>query len=158
MASTVVSRQPDYSDLDLDFIAHPTTGDVVRKKGVDAIKRSLRNLILTNHYERPFRSDIGSNIRRILFEPVTPLMANELNKFIKEVIDKYEPRVELVNVAVTIDPTDKSPIRANYGLFTQTRETFSNDLDSNAYRVDIIFKIVNRPEPLTATFFLERIR
>ena len=52
MAQNIV-RKPDYSDLDLDFIAHPTTGDVVKKTGVDAIKRSVRNLILTNFYDRP---------------------------------------------------------------------------------------------------------
>ena len=63
-----VTRRNDYSDLDLDFIAHPTTGDVVKKTGVDAIKRSVRNLILTNFYDRPFRSYIGSNAQKILFD------------------------------------------------------------------------------------------
>ena len=59
MAQLNVSRQPDYSDLDLDFMINPVTGDINKKKGTDAIKRSIRNLIFTNYYERPFKSKIG---------------------------------------------------------------------------------------------------
>ena len=67
-----VTRKNDYSDLDLDFLAHPTTGDVVKKTGLDAIKRSVRNLILTNYYDKPFRPGIGSNAQKILFDNINP--------------------------------------------------------------------------------------
>ena len=68
----VISRTPDYSDLDLDFIPHRTTKDVLVKTGADAIKRSVRNLVLTNFYEKPFRPGIGSNAVKLLFDNITP--------------------------------------------------------------------------------------
>ncbi|NDB58587.1 hypothetical protein EB001_09090 [bacterium] len=129
-----VARKPDYSDLDLDFIAHPTTKDVVRKTGEDAIKRSVRNLILTNHYERPFRSHLGSNVRKVLFDNINPMTATTLINFIKEVIINYEPRVSLTNVDVSVS------------------------IDNNGFDVIISYIILNRSQPVTIKLFLERIR
>jgi len=129
-----VARKPDYSDLDLDFIAHPTTKDVVRKTGEDAIKRSVRNLILTNHYERPFRSFLGSNVRKVLFDNINPMTATTLINFIKEVIINYEPRVSLTNVDVSVS------------------------IDNNGFDVIISYIILNRSQPVTIKLFLERIR
>ena len=130
----VISRNPDYSDLDLDFIAHPTTGDVVKKTGVDAIKRSLRNLILTNFYDRPFQSNIGSNAQKLLFENATPIVAGFLKDAIREVVTKFEPRVKLID------------LRVNF------------DYDNNGYNATLTFSINSRPEPLVSTIFLERLR
>ena len=87
-----VTRKRDWADLDLDFIAHPTTGDVVKKTGVDAIKRSIRNLVLTNFYDRKFRSYIGSNAQKVLFENINPFTATFLKDAITEVITNFEPR------------------------------------------------------------------
>jgi phage baseplate assembly protein W len=134
-----IVRTPDYIDLDLDFIPHPTTRDVVKKRGVDAIKRSVRNLILTNYYDRPFRSYIGSNAQRILFDNINPLTANFLKDAIIETIVNFEPRVELLNdenrgVKVTVSP------------------------DNNGYNVRIAFIIINRGEPASINIFLERLR
>lgn len=129
-----VARKPDFSDLDLDFIAHPTTMDVVRKTGEDAIKRSVRNLILTNHYERPFRSYLGSNVRKVLFDNINPMTATTLINFIKEVIINYEPRVSLTNVDVSVS------------------------IDNNGFDVTISYIILNRSQPVTIKLFLERIR
>ena len=134
MASTVVSRQPDYSDLDLDFIAHPTTGDIVRKKGTEAVKRSVRNLILTNFYDRPFQPSIGSNAQKLLFENPNHLTANFLSDAIREVIRRFEPRIILLGLDVIFD------------------------YDNNGYTVTLTYSLVNRPEPLVSTIFLERIR
>jgi hypothetical protein len=134
MVSTIIARQPDYSDLDLDFIAHPTTGDIVKKKGIEAVKRSLRNLILTNFYDRPFRPGIGSNAQKLLFELPNHLTANFLTDAIKEVITKFEPRIILLGLDVNFD------------------------YDHNGYNVTITYSLVNRPEPLATTIFLERIR
>jgi phage baseplate assembly protein W len=130
----VVSRSPDYSDLDLDFIAHPTTKDVVIKTGADAIKRSVRNLILTNFYEKPFRHGIGSNAVKLLFDNMSPLVSNFLENAIYEVIQNYEPRVEIIKV--TVIP----------------------DYDNNGYTARLDFIVLNRNQPLTTTIFLERVR
>lgn len=128
------SRTPDYSDLDLDFIAHPTTGDVVIKTGADAIKRSVRNLILTNFYEKPFRPNIGSNATKLLFDNMNPLVANFLRDAIFEVVDNYEPRVQVLDVRIDMD------------------------MDNNGYNATIDFIIINRNQPVTINIFLERIR
>jgi phage baseplate assembly protein W len=127
-------RTPTYSDLDLDFIPHPTTGDVVRKTGEDAIKRSVRNLILTNFYDRPFRSYIGSNAQKLLFENANAITAALLKDAIREVIENYEPRVKLTNVELQFD------------------------YDNNGYNVAMRYIILNREQPAIITLFLERIR
>ena len=129
-----IARTNDYSDLDLDFIAHPATKDIVRKTGADAIKRSVRNLILTNFYDRPFRSYIGSGAQKLLFENATILTPAFLEKAILEVIGNYEPRIQIQNVDV---------------LF---------DYDNNGYNVTLQYVIINRGEPAIINLFLERIR
>lgn len=130
----IVARQPDFSDLDLDFIAHPTTGDIVKKTGVEALKRSVRNLILTNFYDRPFRSYIGSNAQKLLFENANPLTSNFLKDAINEVLTNYEPRIAV------------REIRVNF------------DIDNNGYNATIAFSIVNNNLPVVINLFLERIR
>lgn len=129
-----ISRKYDYSDLDLDFIAHPTTKDVMRKTGIDAIKRSVRNLILTNFYDRPFRPWIGSNAQKLLFENANPLTATFLRDAIVEVLTNYEPRVVVQKVDVVFD------------------------YDNNGYSAKIYFVVLNSNEPVVTTIFLERIR
>lgn len=130
----IVSRRPDYSDLDLDFIAHPTTGDVVKKTGEEAVKRSVRNLILTNFYDRPFRPSIGSNVQKLLFENANPLVVGFLKDAIEEVITNFEPRVKLVDLKVEFD------------------------YDGNGYKVGLAYMIANRSDPIITTLFLERLR
>ena len=132
--AVTIARSPDYSDLDLDFIAHPTTGDIVKKKGVEAIKRSVRNLILSNFYDRPFRHHIGSDAQKLLFENANHITANLLTDAIRDVIRKYEPRVVIGGIDVNFD------------------------YDNNGYNVTLTYSMVNRPEPLVSTIFLERIR
>jgi phage baseplate assembly protein W len=129
-----IARTPDYSDLDLDFLMHPTTKDVVRKFGPESIKRSVRNLILTNFYDRPFRPGIGSNAQKLLFENASPLTAGFLEDAIKEVLRNFEPRVRLDGVKVQFD------------------------YDNNGYNVALAYLILNRNEPIITTIFLERIR
>lgn len=129
-----ITRKIDYSDLDLDFLAHPTTKDVVKKTGNDAIKRSIRNLILTNFYDRPFRSYIGSNVQKLLFENAVPLAINFLKDAIQEVVYNFEPRVELKNVDIQFDE------------------------DNNGFNVTLYYVILNRAEPVVTGIFLERIR
>ena len=123
-----------WKDLNLNFTKHPTTNDIVKLEGVNAVKRSVRNLINLNHYEKPFHPEIGSNVRDILFEPMTPLTEVFLAKKIEEVLINHEPRVRLVRVNVNSNP------------------------EQNRYRVWIEFYVVNHPEPVTVETFLERLR
>lgn len=129
-----ITRKPDYADLDLDFIAHPTTGDIVRKIGPDAIKRSVRNLILTNFYDRPFRPGIGSNVQKLLFENPSPLTLTFLKDAIAEVLRNYEPRIAVNSIDVQLD------------------------FDQNGFNVRLEYVILNTLLPVVSTLFLERIR
>ena len=129
-----ISRIKDFTDLDLDFIAHPITGDVTKKVGPDAIARSIRNLVMTNYYDRPFRSQIGSNALKMLFENIGPLTAINLEQAISDVVTNFEPRAKLIGVKVNADP------------------------DNNGYTAKIAFYVQNRPEPYQTTLFLARIR
>lgn len=130
----IIARRNNYSDLDLDFLPHPTTKDVMKKTGVEAIKRSVRNLILTNYYDRPFQSYIGSGALKLLFDNATPITANLLTNAIREVINNFEPRVRLERLNVQFD------------------------LDNNGYNVSLYFVIINQNEPAVINLFLERIR
>jgi phage baseplate assembly protein W len=123
-----------YSDLDFNFTAHPVTGDLVRRYDEDAVKTALKNLILTRNFERPFHSEIGSPIRALLFEPATPMLGVMLKQAIIDVINNFEPRVNLIDVYTNV-----------------------ND-DSNSIEVTIQFKLVNTERPLTLDLTLERTR
>jgi|TARA_B100000519_G_C14251398_1_gene442609 phage baseplate assembly protein W len=124
-----------YKDLALSFEKNDNTKDVIVKKDIEAVKQSVRNLILTNHYERPFHPEIGSNVTAILFEPMNPITANSLTRVIEEVIVNFEPRARLVSV-------DARP-----------------NLDRNAYEVTISFYIRNIPgELVQLNTLLERSR
>ena len=134
MADILVNRNPDYTDLDLDFIPNPATGDVNVLSGDQAIKRSVRNLVLTNFYERKFNSIIGSDVSALLFDLATPLTSFYIQNAVASVINNFEPRVKLQNVTV------------------------QDDLDNNGYQVTIEYIILNRNLSTITTLFLERIR
>tara|TARA_Y100000004_G_scaffold103832_1_gene116470 strand:+ start:505 stop:936 length:432 start_codon:yes stop_codon:yes gene_type:complete len=123
-----------YSDLNLNFTKNPATKDVARLTDVEAVKRSVRNLILTNRFERPFHPEIGSSIRDLLFETITPLNAILLQDRVEEVIDNFEPRANINQVIV------------------------QDEIDRNRYKVTVSFYVVNTPEPVTITEFLQRLR
>ena len=124
-----------FKDLNLNFVAHPLTGDIQKLTNIEAVKRSVRNLINTNFYEKPFHPEIGSNIRAILFEPVSPAIEDLLSRYVKDVIENFEPRVELISISS----------RAN--------------IDENAYAVTIEFFVVNSPSSAQSVqLFLERLR
>ena len=89
-----------YSDLDLSFQAHPITGDVAKKYDVNAVKQSLKTLILTNFYERPFQPKLGSPVYGMMFENLDIITANSLKLKLELLINKYEPRVRSQQVDV----------------------------------------------------------
>ena len=123
-----------FTDIDLNFTAHPVTGDVTRKYDEASIKQSVKNLILTQNYERPFHSEIGSQVRAVLFEPVSPMTTMVLQRSIEDVINNFEPRVTLTSVNV------------------------SPNIDNNAYNISIYFKIINTETPTTVDLTLKRTR
>ena len=123
-----------YRDLDLDFSVNSATKDIQKLTDIEAVKRSVRNLINTNHYEKPFHPEIGSNLRAMLFENITPQITHVISKQIELLIKNYEPRCRLVQV--------------------NTQPMF----DRNAYACQIFFYVVNHTEPVTVETFLERLR
>jgi len=123
-----------FSDFDLNFFAHPATKDIAMKYDEEAIKASIRNLVLTQHYERPFHSEIGSQINGLLFEPYTPMLKSLLQRAIKDTILNFEPRVILNEVYVNLLP------------------------DSNSVKVNIYFTIINTTRPIQLDLILERTR
>ena len=123
-----------YKDLDLNFGRNPITNDVNRLTDVEAVKRSVRNLINTNHYERPFHPEIGSDVRAMLFEPMTPLTALNLQRKVAEVLNNFEPRISLQQVLAT------------------------PDIDRNSYNLRIMFYVVGVAGDVTVETMLERLR
>ena len=124
-----------YRDLDLFFGRKPVSGDVNILTDITNIKRAVRNLVLTNIYEKPFHPEIGSGVRDMLFENMTPLTSIILSKKVEEVIENFEPRVRLMSVSAR------------------------PDLDRNIYEMTIEFFIINAPtELVTVDVFLERLR
>ncbi len=124
-----------YKDISLSFERNLATQDIIQKTDIEAVKQSVKNLILTNHYERPFHPEIGSSVRSILFEPINPITASTLTRLIGEVIANFEPRARLVGV-------DARP-----------------NFDDNAYEVTISFYVVNIPgELVNLDVMLERSR
>ena len=130
--TTSVARQ--YKDLDLNFTAHPVRKDVSKHTDEMAVINSVKNLILTQHYEKPFRPDIGSNVTKLLFENMDNITASALEREITQTIENFEPRVRIGSVNV------------------------SPDFDNNGFSVGMEFYIINRTEPITIEFFLERVR
>ena len=127
------SRQ--YTDLDLFFGRKTSDSDISKVTDIQAVKRSIRNLVLLNHYEKPFHPEICSGVRDMLFELMTPVTAVILTRKIEDVINNFEPRARLVAV-----------------------RAFPN-LDRNAYDVSVEFYVLNTPTELVdLTILLERLR
>ena len=123
-----------FTDLDLNFIANPVTGDVSRKYDETAIKQSIKNLVMTNHYEKPFHPEIGSQVYTLLFEPFSPMLKSMLERSIINTIANFEPRASLIDVEVTLNP------------------------DNNSVFCQITFRIINTQRPLTVDLTLSRTR
>ena len=106
-AVSIVTRKKAWADLDLDLDLHPINKDIIPLKDDAAIKNSVKNLILTNIYERPFQPFIAGNLRNLLFEPAGPTTILELRDSIRDVINLYEPRIKIQNIEV-LDNSDRN--------------------------------------------------
>ena len=123
-----------YSDIPISFTAHPITGNVKKSINRDAVKNSVRNIILTNHGERFFKPKFGGNVTSKLFENASKFTEFNTARSIRIALANYEPRAEVIKVKVTTDP------------------------DTNNLTVSLKFRVTNDPEPITLDVLLERIR
>jgi phage baseplate assembly protein W len=123
-----------YSDLDLTFTRNPGTGDVSMSYDEQSVIRSVRNLLMTNFYERPFQPTLGSNLNAFLFEQISAITASSIETEIKNVVNNYEPRVSIDNIEVVAIE------------------------DANAFYVNLSFFIGNNTSPSEVNILLERTR
>jgi phage baseplate assembly protein W len=135
-SSTNTSKRANvkYKDLDLDFGRNTVTNDINKLTDVESVKRSVRNLINTSHFERPFHPEIGTQIQSLMFENFTSAVKIAMERTIRESIEKFEPRVRLIELVV-----DEAE-------------------DSNELVVNIIFALKNTNNPITITTFISRVR
>jgi len=127
-------KQTQYSDLDLRFLSSPNTSDIVKRIGKNSVRQSVRNLILTDYYERLFLPFIGSGIKSLLFEPLDFITERRIEDEIRTTLENFEPRISLVNIDVNV----------NY--------------NETGYDIKIVYIIINTDEQETFTTFLERTR
>lgn len=130
----MANKEPVFVDLDFGFAQNPLTGDVAVKTDANAINQSLKNLVLTMFYERPFQSNLGSIVNQLLFEPLTPILPTTIQRAIEQVIRNFEPRVSLKEINIDVD------------------------YDSNGVDITIYYTILQTQEIQTVTLFLERTR
>jgi len=135
MATTSISDNTrTFRDLDLNFEIHPIRKDINILKNEFAIINSVKNLVLTNFYERPFQPQLGSNVRRLLFENIDTIIAAQLERAVEETIKNFEPRVQVSKITAIPKP------------------------DENKYGMQLEFFVINNSNPITINFFLERVR
>jgi len=134
MATVTIKTNRTFSDLDLNFKLHPVKKDINIHLNELAITNSIKNLVLTNHYERPFQPEVGSNIRRLLFDNLDAITAANIERELEETINNFEPRAKVHKVTAIAAP------------------------DQNGYKLKLEFFVLNNASPITINFFLERVR
>lgn len=134
MANITTNVARTYKDLDLLFNVHPIKKDINKHTAEMAVINSIKNLVLTNHYERPFQPELGSNVSKLLFENLDFITAAALEREITQTITNFEPRASVYRIKAI------------------------PDYDNNGFSIDMEFLIKNRTEPVTITFFLDRVR
>jgi phage baseplate assembly protein W len=128
------TRNREYKDLSLSMGLNPVTNDVVSVTGIEAVKRSIKNLLSIQCGEVPFFPNLGSRLNELLFEPIDPITTIRIDSEIRATIEGFEPRARVV--VLTITPTD----------------------DQHKYQIDLTLQLVNLAEPITLTLFLSRLR
>lgn len=134
MATVNTTTTREWRDLDLNFKIHPIRKDINKHKSELAVINSIKNLISTRHYEVPFQPEVGCNVQKLLFEPLDSVTASLIQREIVETINNFEPRADVKQISVLAD------------------------FDNNGFKVEMVFQIVNRTEPVAIKFFLERVR
>lgn len=132
--TTTTVQDQIYSDFLTDMVPHPVSKDVLRFVNEHAVIRSIKNLILTDQGERLYQPNIGSNIKRMMFEPMIESTAEIISQYIQETIDVYEPRAKVLDISVV------------------------PDYNNNLYSVTLSFMIINKEDPITVNITLDRVR
>lgn len=137
MASNFTATDEVYSDFNVNFNVHPVKQDLTRLVNEDAVLRSIKNIVQTDHYERPFRPLFGANIKKYLFEQLTPITLQLIKSQIVSALANYEPRANIIDVVVS-----------------------SSSSDNNSVEITITFSTINNLRPVTATITLalDRVR
>lgn len=130
----ITKKQELYSDFFMNLDENPVSLDLARKTNEEAVKASIKNLLLTDKGERPYQPNLGCNIRQMLFDNVTPDSIITMREIIKETLEAYEPRADIIGVDVT------------------------SSIDNNEVFVAIVFKVINNSEPVTLVTSLTRVR
>lgn len=130
----ITAKRELYSDFHKDFTQNPVSLDLARKTNEEAVKESIKNLILTDQGERLFQPRLGSKVRSLLFDNMTPDLIISVRELIKDTLKNYEPRATIIGVDVT------------------------SSIDNNDIQITIVFNVINREEPITLTTTLTRVR
>ena len=129
------SNVRQYVDLDLFFGKKTSNRDISDVTDVQAVKRSIRNLVQLNVYDKPFHPEVSGGVREMLFENMTPVVSTIISRQIEDVIENFEPRARLVSIRAL------------------------PDFDRNAYEIQVSFYVVNTPtEIIDLSVMLERLR
>jgi len=134
MATTIQRNTRTFSDLNLLFSVNPSTRDVTKRINEEAVKASVRNLIQTKNFERPFHPEIGCQVNNLLFENLTSPVYQLTKKTIFDVLEKFEPRIVVIDVLAQQRP------------------------DNNEIEVTLVFKIINNERPITLKTTIQRVR
>jgi phage baseplate assembly protein W len=132
--SSLTKKVETYSDFVNSFTKHPITNELVTVKNDDSVRQAFKNLILTNIGERPFSPFFGSNVNRTLFENFDAFTREDIIRYISMAARQFESRIQLLNVSVI------------------------DDQDRNGLKINIVFAIINNPEPVNLSIFLKRVR
>jgi phage baseplate assembly protein W len=130
----ITKKQELYSDFFMNLDENPVSLDLARKTNEEAVKQSIKNLLLTDKGERPYQPNLGCNIRQMLFDNITPDILILMREMIRDTLDAYEPRADIIGVDVT------------------------STIDDNAVDIAVVFKVINSSEPVTLVTSLTRVR
>lgn len=134
MATSPITKRILYSDLFTNMDVNPVSTDVALKTNENAIKQSIRNLLLTNRGERPFQPLLGGDLKKLLFENMSPQTFVNVKKYVETAIKLYEPRANLIDTIV------------------------DGDWDNNSVNITIVFNVINKQEPVSLQLIITRVR
>lgn len=142
-----VTKNVVFKDFNITFDRHPVTRKLNILKNDLAVARSIKNLVLTNKFERPYQPTLGSDVRARLFDNADSFTGELIQDDIEDCINSYEPRAKLLSVIVSASP---NKFNASH--------SFAEDIDNNGFNVSIKFKTINQTRPIQLDFFIERVR
>lgn len=134
MATGTTLREIKYKDIPNNFSFHPVTKKLNVLKDADAVKQSVKNIVMTNFYERPYRPNFGANLISQLFENMDPLTSVAIDQNIRRALSNHEPRARVIELRV------------------------NPDYDRNQLNITVTFVVVNLLEPITVDILIERVR